>query len=74
LRWRFAPDSASCHPWGSELSPAGAARADRGQLSGEVFGVGGCDEDDLYVAMDWLQDQDSSYETALSSFCRWPGG
>ena len=40
---------------GSKLAIARGLRAETAASSlGEVLGVGGCDEDDLYAAMDWL--------------------
>ncbi len=34
---------------------------------GEVLGVGSCDEDDLYAAMDYLQDRQEKIEDALAA-------
>jgi hypothetical protein len=34
---------------------------------GQVLGVGGCDEDDLYVAMDWLAARQQPIEDALAA-------
>jgi hypothetical protein len=34
---------------------------------GEVLGVGSCDEDDLYAAMDYLQDRQQAIEDALAA-------
>ncbi len=34
---------------------------------GEVLGVGGCDEDDLYAAMDWLAARQDRIEDALAA-------
>jgi hypothetical protein len=34
---------------------------------GEVLGVGGCDEDDLYAAMDYLHDRQSEIQDALAA-------
>jgi len=34
---------------------------------GEVLGVGGCDEDDLYAAMDYLQDRQDAIQDALAA-------
>jgi hypothetical protein len=34
---------------------------------GEVLGVGGCDEDDLYAAMDYLQDRQDKIQDALAA-------
>jgi hypothetical protein len=34
---------------------------------GEVLGVGGCDEDDLYAAMDWLAARQQRIEDALAA-------
>ena len=39
---------------GSKLATARGLRAETATSSlGQVLGVGGCDEDDLYAAMDW---------------------
>ena len=47
------------------------ARGLRGQTAatslGEVLGVGGCDEDDLYAAMDYLQDRQDKIQDALAA-------
>ena len=44
------------------------ARGLRGQTAasslGEVLGLGSCDEDDLYAAMDWLQARQQKIEDA----------
>jgi hypothetical protein len=46
------------------------ARGLRGQTAagslGEVLGVGGCDEDDLYAAMDYLQARQDTIQDALA--------
>ncbi|HZD02960.1 MAG TPA: IS1634 family transposase [Actinomycetes bacterium] len=34
---------------------------------GEVLGLGGCDEDDLYAAMDWLAGRQEAVEDALAA-------
>ena len=47
------------------------ARGLRGQTAasslGEVLGVGGCDEDDLYAAMDYLHARQAAIEDALAA-------
>ncbi len=47
------------------------ARGLRGQTAGtslgEVIGAGGCDEDDLYAAMDHLQDRQEQIQDALAA-------
>jgi hypothetical protein len=53
---------------GSKLS---IARGLRGQTAasslGEVLGVGGCDEDDLYTAMDYLHGRQDKIQDALAA-------
>ena len=47
------------------------ARGLRGQTAasplGEILGVGGCDEDDLYAAMDWLAARQERIEDGLAA-------
>ena len=43
------------------LSPATAATS-----LGQVLGLGGVDEDELYTALDWLRERQSAIETALA--------
>jgi hypothetical protein len=52
----------------SKLAIARGLRAETAASSlGEVLGVGGCDEDDLYAAMDWLRARQDRIEDALAA-------
>src|SRR5258706_92780 len=52
----------------SKLAIARGLRGDTAASSlGEVLGVGGCDEDDLYAAMDWLAARQDRIEDALAA-------
>jgi Transposase DDE domain len=52
----------------SKLAIARGLRAETAASSlGEVLGVGGCDEDDLYGAMDWLAGRQKRIEDALAA-------
>ncbi len=52
----------------SKLAIARGLRAETAASSlGEVLGVGGCDEDDLYAAMDWLAARQERLEEALAA-------
>jgi Transposase DDE domain len=53
---------------GSKLATARGLRAETASNSlGEVLGVGGCDEDDLYAAMDWALARKDDIETKLAA-------
>ena len=53
---------------GSKLATARALRAETATSSlGAVLGVAGCDEDDLYTAMDWLLARKDAIENALAA-------
>jgi len=53
----------------SKLATARGLRAETATSSlGEVLGVSGCDEDDLYAAMDWVRKRQDAIEEALA--CR----
>src|SRR5271155_4824308 len=53
---------------GSKLATARGLRAETATSSlGEVLGVGGCDEDDLYAAMDWALARKDAIEAALAA-------
>jgi hypothetical protein len=53
---------------GSKLAIARGLRAETAASSlGEVLGAGGCDEDDLYGAMDWLAARQDRIEDALAA-------
>ena len=53
---------------GSKLAIARGPRDKTAASSlGEVLGVGGCDEDDLYGAMDWLAARQEKIEDALAA-------
>jgi Transposase DDE domain len=53
---------------GSKLAIARGLRTGTAASSlGEVLGVGGCDEDDLYAAMDWLAARQDRIEDALAA-------
>src|SRR5258708_4674886 len=52
----------------SKLAIARGLRGETAASSlGEVLGVGGCDEDDLYAAMDWLAARHQRIEDALAA-------
>ena len=52
----------------SELAIARGLREETAASSlGEVLGLGGCDEDDLYAAMDWLAARQEKIEDALAA-------
>jgi DDE family transposase len=52
----------------SKLAIARGLRAETATSSlGEVLGLGGCDEDDLYAAMDWLAARQERIEDALAA-------
>jgi hypothetical protein len=52
----------------SKLAIARGLRAETAANSlGEVLGLGGCDEDDLYAAMDWLAGRQEPVEDALAA-------
>ena len=52
----------------SKLATARAPRAETATSSlGAVLGVAGCDEDDLYAAMDWLLARKDAIENALAA-------
>jgi hypothetical protein len=53
---------------GSKLAIARGLREETAASSlGEVLGAGGCDEDDLYAAMDWLAARQDRIEDALAA-------
>jgi hypothetical protein len=53
---------------GSKLATARGLRAETAASSlGEVLGLGACDEDDLYAAMDWLLPRQQAIEDALAA-------
>jgi hypothetical protein len=53
---------------GSKLAIARGLRAETAASSlGEVLHLGGCDEDDLYAAMDWLAARQDRIEDALAA-------
>jgi Transposase DDE domain len=53
---------------GSKLATARGLRAETATSSlGEVLGVSGCDEDDLYAAMDWALQRQEAIENALAA-------
>jgi hypothetical protein len=53
---------------GSKLSIARGLREETAASSlGEVLGVGGCDEDDLYAAMDYLHGRQEKIQDALAA-------
>ena len=53
---------------GSKLATARGLRAETATSSlGEVLGVTGCDEDDLYAAMDWALARKDAIENALAA-------
>ena len=52
----------------SKLAAARALRAETATSSlGAVLGVSGCDEDELYAAMDWVLDRKDRIEAALAA-------
>ena len=52
----------------SKLATARGLRAETATSSlGEVLGVSGCDEDDLYAAMDWVLQRKERIENALAA-------
>jgi Transposase DDE domain len=52
----------------SKLAIARGLRQDTAATSlGELLGVGGCDEDDLYAAMDYLADRQEQIQDALAA-------
>ena len=53
---------------GSKLATARGLRAETATSSlGQVLGVSGCDEDDLYAAMDWALARQEAIENALAA-------
>jgi Transposase DDE domain len=53
---------------GSKLATARGLRAETATSSlGEVLAVSGCDEDDLYAAIDWVLDRKDRIENALAA-------
>ena len=53
---------------GSKLAIARGLRAETATSTlGQVLGVAGCDEDDLYAAMDWVLERKDGIETALAA-------
>jgi DDE family transposase len=53
---------------GSKLATARGLRSETATSSlGQVLGVGGCDEDDLYAAMDWALARKDAIENALAA-------
>ena len=53
---------------GSKLATARGLRAETATSSlGQVLGVAGCDEDDLYAAMDWVLERQEDIENALAA-------
>ncbi len=53
---------------GSKLATARGLRAETATSSlGQVLGVAGCDEDDLYAAMDWVLERQEDIENALDA-------
>ena len=53
---------------GSKLATARGLRAETATSSlGQLLGVGGCDEDDLYAAMDWALERKDGIESALAA-------
>ena len=54
-------------PPGSELALARGLRGEAASSSlGRVLGVAGCDEDDLYAAMDWALERKDIIENILA--------
>lgn len=53
---------------GSKLATARGLRAETATSSlGQLLGVSGCDEDDLYAAMDWALERKDAIESALAA-------
>ena len=53
---------------GSKLATARGLRAETAISSlGQVLGISGCDEDDLYAAMDWVRTRQEAIENALAA-------
>src|SRR3954447_9298785 len=53
---------------GSKLAFARGLRTQTASSSlGQVLGVGGCDEDDLYAAMDWVLERKDGIENRLAA-------
>ncbi|HZE16467.1 MAG TPA: IS1634 family transposase [Mycobacterium sp.] len=53
---------------GSKLATARGLRAETATSSlGELLAVSGCDEDDLYAAMDWVLERKEAIENALAA-------
>ena len=53
---------------GSKLAAARGLRAETATSSlGDLLGVAGCDEDDLYAAMDWVLARKDAIETSLAA-------
>src|ERR1700756_1578225 len=53
---------------GSKLATARGLRTETATSSlGQLLGVGGCDEDDLYAAMDWALARKDAIENALAA-------
>jgi hypothetical protein len=53
---------------GSKLATARGLRTETATSSlGKVLGVSGCDEDDLYAAMDWVFERKDTIENALAA-------
>jgi transposase len=53
---------------GSKLAVARGLRAETASSSlGQVLGVAGCDEDDLYAAMDWVLARKDAIESSLAA-------
>ena len=53
---------------GSKLATARGLRAETATSSlGQVLGLGACDEDDLYDAMDWALERKEAIETAVAA-------
>ena len=63
--------SARACPSGLVMERATVARGMREETAatslGEVFGLGSCDEDDLYAAMDWLAARQDEIQDALAA-------
>jgi len=53
---------------GSKLATARGLRAETAISSlGQVLGISGCDEDDLYAAMDWVRTRQEAIENVLAA-------
>ena len=61
---------------GSKLATARGLRTETATSSlGQLLGVSGCDEDDLYAAMDWVLARKDTIETLLlHGTWRWDAG